>query len=653
MIEDKNLIKIIEERENFLESMLTLRHTSLNREDTRFLIARKWNSWYPSYFQVDGGCYAIITREAFNSNNDPGVIVIDPGFRFLKVLREFDVEPIDIKNIIVTHFHPDHVAGLQEFLTLSFKSDHVCNIYLNETSYNAYQNHQTTNAILHEIIPGQIIKIADYNTRTSSECIKLKTYQAYHREIGNRYKSISIIFDIESIFYNGNNRKYKIGILGDTDGSEEYLDKYVKNFNNVDLLCLHVGTYSDRKYGKGYGHLYAPGLKNMIQKLYKSGFGKSQYIVISEFGLEMGTDEHIINAIEPLIKNESWKIPLRLAKKVYDKSNIDDDEEIRLLLKLLSKCIQKYFSWTWQDAFFYIMNEHPDSYIITMDKLIEFCLSFIFALSLKNNKKIFISKNEDIINQYSKDILLKDEKLYDKINNEIIEFKKQTKVINLFEKEIPEPTLMFNIIDKFFISPPECVSNAWRWSEEVIRRFPYTSEILSIRNWDDFLYNKLRKIDNFCKNDLNIFTENIENITPNSIRLTLLIAFSALYKKIGYELPVFRRFLNATSYSEIEERNKKIIGEYMRRYPIYEGDKKSYRFKMYELIQSENPDINIILGDVGIQFKLGDHIKIGGKPFSLGGNVSGTKPWLNFDEIKISEWSGKIDIIEKEIYTSA
>lgn len=652
MMKDKNLIKKTEERENFLESMTTLRHTSLNRVDIRFLIARKWNSWYPSYFQVDGGCYAIVTRKAFKLDKDPGVIVVDPGFRFLKVLREFDIEPIDIKNIVVTHFHPDHVAGLQEFLTLSFKSNHVCNIYLNETSYKVYQNYQTTNAIIHELTLGQIIKLAEYNTRISSECIKLKSYQAFHREVGNRYKSISLKFDIESTFSKDNKRKYKIGILGDTDGSEEYLNKYVDNFKDANMLCLHVGSYSNLKYGSGHGHLYAKGLKKLLKMLYENGFSKSQYIILSEFGLEMGTDEHIIDAIEPLVKNESWKIPLRLAKKIYDEPSIDDEEK-RLLIKLLSKCIQKYFLWTWKDTFVYTMNMHPTTYIVTLDQLIEFCLSFVFALLLKADKTIYISNNKDLLNKYKKDVFLKNNEVYDNIKNDINEFEKQTKVINLFEKEIPEPLLLFIIINKFVISPPKNISDAWTWHDEFIRRFPYTSEILSIKNWDDFLYKKLRKIVNFCKNDLNILIENIENITPNSIRLTLLIAISALYKKLGYELPVFRRLLNANSHRDIEERKKEKIDEYMMRYPLYEGSKKSYRFKMYELLQSENPDIQIIPGDVGIQFKLGDHMKIGGKPFTLGGNVSGTKPWLNFDEIKISEWGGRINIMEKGIYTSA
>lgn len=191
-----DLNRIVDGREYFLESMLTQRYMVLDRQDARFILARKWNSWYPSYFQVEGGCYALISKKPIDDEEDPGVVVVDPGFKFLQILRRFGIEPFDIKNIIVSHFHPDHVGGLQEFLALAYRSDQECNIYLNPTSFNEFRNYQSRNITMHEIMPSQMIRIAEYSVNKGFESIMLRSYEAHHRETGNRYRSLSLILEI-------------------------------------------------------------------------------------------------------------------------------------------------------------------------------------------------------------------------------------------------------------------------------------------------------------------------------------------------------------------------------------------------------------------------------------------------------------------------
>lgn len=80
------------------------------------LVGRRWNSWYPSYFAVDGGAYAVVDPRSARVGDLRGA-VIDPGFRALAVLRKHGVPVSALDSCVVTHNHPDHVGGLFEYLS--------------------------------------------------------------------------------------------------------------------------------------------------------------------------------------------------------------------------------------------------------------------------------------------------------------------------------------------------------------------------------------------------------------------------------------------------------------------------------------------------------------------------------------------------------
>jgi hypothetical protein len=179
------------------------------------------------------------------------------------------VEPQDIRNIIVTHFHPDHFAGLEQFLTIAFESKFPCDIFVGETGYSLLKAYQAERMKIHEITPGQIYRLAEYkDLKGRKEEITFGPFPTYHSEIGLSHRSLGLHIDINTPL---NIRKvpYRITLLGDTDGRKEYLNYYIKSFDKACVGILHLGTYSAEGFGSGYGHLLAPGAKRLVTELFR------------------------------------------------------------------------------------------------------------------------------------------------------------------------------------------------------------------------------------------------------------------------------------------------------------------------------------------------------------------------------------------------
>jgi len=105
-------IKYIKEVDDFLKDLISLKYIG-PKEDWEmdyFQILRKWNSYYPSFYDVSGGCYVIHYNGEYT--------IIDPGYHTLNILRENRIDTRSIQNIIITHNHPDHNGGLIELLDL-------------------------------------------------------------------------------------------------------------------------------------------------------------------------------------------------------------------------------------------------------------------------------------------------------------------------------------------------------------------------------------------------------------------------------------------------------------------------------------------------------------------------------------------------------
>lgn len=354
----------------------------------KFIIARKWNSWYPSYFDTNGGCYAFITRDSKEDIKDnSGVIVIDPGFRFSDILRKnYKIEPHDIRKIIVSHYHPDHTMGLFELLTLTNETKYPCSYYLNKTTYEAFKTFQGKHNKIIELNNNQVIKLAQYVPRYPPregifsdvvtkrkdhiESIYLKALKTFHVEIGNRHNSLGFIFNIINT-YEGGREEQELVLLGDTDGNESYIDTYLEYLKNAKVAVLHIGSFSCKGYGEGNKHLYKTGMLDILNCIncvakgvvrregrinhcierqiisYDSGesrvnpgpnesnciyrsnnyFKNLELVIISELGLEMAPIPELLESF----KNLNWfadLFPFFLLVKICDQGKINSQCEV-------------------------------------------------------------------------------------------------------------------------------------------------------------------------------------------------------------------------------------------------------------------------------------------------------------------------------------
>ena len=282
----------IESREIILETLLKGEpgHVPPVREDATLLVARRYNSWYPSYFDVDGGCYALIT-----SSNEGGLskcFVVDPGFSFLKPLRELGIEACDIDGAIVSHFHPDHMAGLLEYAALRKVMKKSTNLYLNPTCHQALSGLASDMVTIHKLTDGDRKDlVAAYKRKDGSfERVFLLPFKTFHEEIGQVQDSLGLRFMFETCPSKDFQREVTavdLAILNDTSCEKGELD-IVEHLHDAHVVVLHLGSLQEKsRHGK---HLYIDGLERVLRAL-AAGIDKGnaradKLVLISEFGLE-------------------------------------------------------------------------------------------------------------------------------------------------------------------------------------------------------------------------------------------------------------------------------------------------------------------------------------------------------------------------------
>lgn len=334
----KNRDKLIN---RLIKDMMVSDQKEYISDHVEFVVARKWNSWYPSFFSTLGGCYAIIPLNNSRTieKKEKGIIVIDPGFDFLDVLKKYHgIAPYQIKKIIVTHFHPDHMGGLIEFLAMINAFKFNCALYLNTTSFEFFKSFSSKYLHVHEIKPGQLLNLCEYTYDTNEsddlvhEAIYLKVKSTHHEEVGLRHNTVGlqVLFERDGIIY------HNIGLIGDTDGSDFYMPEYLKDFADSDIVVLHVGSFYDTdNFGKGDKHLYANGTKTIIKKMISNNnFKYLKLIILSEFGLEHAEINELKELVRPVYLSERVLLKLVNIIGLFEKEgSISDDE--KLLYSLL------------------------------------------------------------------------------------------------------------------------------------------------------------------------------------------------------------------------------------------------------------------------------------------------------------------------------
>jgi ribonuclease BN (tRNA processing enzyme) len=317
---EDTIARVIQERNSALESLVTAPCEGfLAADDTIFLVARHWNSWAPSFFEVPGGCYAIIPPRASEgeSNTKKKVIVIDPGFRFLKVLKEnWRIGVPQIGSVIVSHFHPDHVGGLFEYIALQYthyqQTGVKSTLYLNPTCRQVFGDLSPAIEV-RTIDDGDEFAVIEDMQRNDGllENVSAKAFRTHHWELGHENKSLGFIISIETRAkepYKCPTSRYlgtkRVAILGDT----AYSPDFAKRIYSSDVLVLHLGSFQMKESRGKAKHLYAKGLLDLLKDcgtwIRQSSREPRKKVLISELGLEHANSSYIKHCLgEATIKD--------------------------------------------------------------------------------------------------------------------------------------------------------------------------------------------------------------------------------------------------------------------------------------------------------------------------------------------------------------
>ncbi len=283
-------------REEALQSYFlerTKESSMLFPEEPSLLVGRRWNSWYPSFFDADGGAYAVLCPRSGDGRLQAAVV--DPGFSFLRILGGLGVSIRDMVSCIVTHNHPDHVGGVFEYIACRHVIGDHSTIQANPSVSRMLEDYGGAGLTITEL------KTEDVELLSSSQGRQLavRGIETDHTEAGRSSSSLGLVISSTVRARGGavENRAELI-ILGDTSYEpHRHQVRFVANLinYNVKVLVVHIGC-SQLKFRHGK-HLYLEGLQRLLRDVdshleYMNYNGKL-LVLISEWGLEHATAEQI------------------------------------------------------------------------------------------------------------------------------------------------------------------------------------------------------------------------------------------------------------------------------------------------------------------------------------------------------------------------
>ncbi len=324
-------IKHVSQVDNFLNDLITSKYISPKYSNNLFsssgklIICRDWNSYYPSFYDVKGGCYVIYYKGKYT--------VIDPGYRAIRVLFEKKIDTRMIQNVIITHDHADHIGGLRELLDLLYRQNkniaQECKLFVNPGAYREYQHFSNDNLEVIEIIlEDEVILKQELENCRVKEKFSFIGHSIHHTGINREQTSIGLTFNIAK-----NQDILKFGITSDLDGKEEYIKEYKTKFDDLYFLITHLGSlkYKNSQEKKDK-HLYPDGLYRLIDNL-----DNVKAFVIQEFGLELASPKKLSNILSDIVFHNGFYFPYL----VFSLLNQENSEEIRQIL--IPDMLNKFF----------------------------------------------------------------------------------------------------------------------------------------------------------------------------------------------------------------------------------------------------------------------------------------------------------------------
>ncbi len=218
---------------NYFLDMANVESKLPETDEPLLIIGRRWNSWYPSFFNVIGGAYALAMPK---ENGIRNIAIVDPGFRSLEVFQKLGISIKDINTCVISHNHPDHIGGLFEYVACRHASGASQNsIFCNSTVFEMLNGHYGENN------PTVELKERLQQLFKSNDITGIRAMETNHDELGGNNEAVGLNFCF-------NNNKDGLVILGDTSYTR-YFDKEKfleflcpsKN-NNINVIVLHIGS---------------------------------------------------------------------------------------------------------------------------------------------------------------------------------------------------------------------------------------------------------------------------------------------------------------------------------------------------------------------------------------------------------------------------
>jgi hypothetical protein len=303
----QSLSDTVKQRESALKKYFQARahyKFELEKEEPLLVVARRWNSWYPSFFDVSGGAYAIIGAKAA-SDPTPGSL-IDPGFRSLGVLNKLGIPVGLLKTCIVTHNHPDHVGGVLEYIASRHVLGEKTSVFCSSSVFQLLDTYRGDHLDVHRVGDINFDILSPYNAIGAKRRIVATPIKTSHIDAGSAEGTFGIV--IASEIHN-NNGQFRLCattmILGDTEYDGREYAPNASLFNRIremlatkklKVVVLHIGC-SQFKEGTGK-HLYLAGLIEVLKYLdyvRRNVVDDDQplLVLVSEWGLEHASAKQI------------------------------------------------------------------------------------------------------------------------------------------------------------------------------------------------------------------------------------------------------------------------------------------------------------------------------------------------------------------------
>jgi CheY-like chemotaxis protein len=295
----------VQRRETALNDYFTKHaqcRSELETAEPLLVVARRWSSWYPSFFNVGGGAYAVIGAQAAPLPT-PGAI-IDPGFRSLSVLEQLGVPVGLLKTCVVTHNHPDHVGGFFEYVTSRHVLGESTSVFCGKSVKALMDTYRGDGLDLQELDQNSFDLIPPYKALDAERQMVAIPVATSHLDAGPDAGTCGLLIKSEV-----SNRPGAFGVrsavflLGDTEydprlrrETSPVFDRMREMFEvpKLRVVVFHIGcSQLKQRTGK---HLYLTGLIDILRDLdharrtrVEDDDAQPVLVLVSEWGLEHAT----------------------------------------------------------------------------------------------------------------------------------------------------------------------------------------------------------------------------------------------------------------------------------------------------------------------------------------------------------------------------